>query len=264
MVVMAAFENLPNFRDMGGIEAANGRVIRRGRLFRSGLISRPIQNGPDGLSALGIDVVFDLRSVAERAEMGSIAPDLGAVYEVVTESQAGLRHAKPVDWVRRLMEPEFDGELARRMMLDAYRKMPRALASVFPALFDHCLSPAAGGMLVHCVAGKDRTGFVCAMLLWALGAPIAAIHDDYLKSADGFARTGFMATALRRAFPGDIPVRAAEAAAVLGDVRAEFLDAAIDQVVRDFGSIDAYLTAIGGLGEARKRQLRQSLLVDSE
>jgi len=190
VVVMAVFENLPNFRDIGGIEAANGRVVRRGRLFRSGLISRPMKNGADGLSALGIDVVFDLRSIAERVATGSIAPESGAVHEVVAESQAGLKHAKPVDWVRRLMEPEFDGELARRTMLDAYRKMPRALAGVFPALFDHCLSPAAGGMLVHCVAGKDRTGFVCAMLLWALGAPISAIHGDYLRSADGFARPG--------------------------------------------------------------------------
>lgn len=259
---MVPFENLPNFRDMGGIEAADGRVVRCGRLFRSGLISRDAQNERSRAPAFDADMVVDLRSPAERAEEASIFPSSGAIRKVVIEGRTGLKDAEPFDWAQRLLASDFDEVLAHRMMSAAYRQMPRALAGVFPDLFDYCLSPDAGRLLIHCVAGKDRTGFVCAMLLWALGVPMAGIQDDYLKSAEGFARTGFMEAALRRAFHGDVPARAANAAAVLGDVRAEFLDSAIGQVVRDFGSIGDYLVAVAGLNEARKLQLRQSLLAD--
>ncbi|MDO1496580.1 hypothetical protein HND72_18675 [Pseudomonas putida] len=92
-------------------------------------------------------------------------------------------------------------------------------------------------MLIHCQAGKDRTGFVCAILLWALGVPMAEIRRDYLRSSGKFARTEYMASMLRQAFHDDIPARVVDVAAVLGDVRAEFLDATFDQIVRDHGSM---------------------------
>ena len=259
---MVIHEDLPNFRDMGGIEAADDRVVRHRRLFRSGLISRVGHGGLEGSPVLCVDVVFDLRSAAERAERSSIFSASGVIRSVVIDDGTELKEAKPVGWARRLIEPDFDGAAAHRMLVDAYKKMPRVLAGVFPALFGDCLSPGVGGVLIHCVAGKDRTGFVCAMLLWALGVPMAAIRDDYLKSAQGFARTGYMQAELRRAFGDEVPARAANAAAVLGDVRGEFLDAAIDQLVCDFGSVDDYLAAVAGLDAARKRQLRRSLLVD--
>jgi len=206
---MVIHEDLPNFRDMGGIEAADDRVVRHRRLFRSGLISRVGHGGLEGSPVLCVDVVFDLRSAAERAERSSIFSASGVIRSVVIDDGTELKEAKPVGWARRLIEPDFDGAAAHRMLVDAYKKMPRVLAGVFPALFG-----------------------------------------------------GYMQAELRRAFGDEVPARAANAAAVLGDVRGEFLDAAIDQLVCDFGSVDDYLAAVAGLDAARKRQLRRSLLVD--
>ncbi|MGE6191005.1 tyrosine-protein phosphatase [Stutzerimonas stutzeri] len=258
---MSTFEELPNFRDLGGIASADGRVVEWGRLFRSGLISRTTPSV--GNWAEKLEVVFDLRSASERAGDAGIFSALGRIRKVAPESQVGLQDAKPIDWVQRLQAPDFDDERARRMMHGVYRQMPRTLAGVFPALFEHCLSASAGRLLIHCQAGKDRTGFVCAILLWALGVPMAEIRRDYLRSSGEFARTGYMAAMLRQAFHDGIPARVADAAAVLGDVSAEFLDASFDQIVRDHGSLDAYLVAVAGLDERRRQQLRQVLLSDA-
>jgi len=72
-----------------------------------------------------------------------------------------------------------------------------------------------------------------------------------------------MAAMLRRTFHDDIPARVTDAAAVLGDVRAEFLDASFDQIVRDHGSLGTCLVAVAGLDERRRGQLRQVLLSDA-
>lgn len=72
-----------------------------------------------------------------------------------------------------------------------------------------------------------------------------------------------MAAMLRQAFYVDIPARVADAAAVLGDARAEFLDSSFDQIVRDHGSLCAYPLVLAALDERRRRQLRQVLLLDA-
>lgn len=186
---------------------------------------------------------------------------MGRIRKVTLESQVGLQDAKPIDWVQRLQAPDFDDERARRMMHRVYRQMPRTLAGYSRPCSSTVFSER--GAIAHSLPGRQGSHRIrLCNLLWALGVPMAEIRRDNLRSSGKFARTEYMASMLRQAFHDDIPVRVADVAAVLGDVRAEFLDATFDQIVRDHGSLHAYLVAVAGLDERRRRQIRQVLLSD--
>ena len=80
------------------------------------------------------------------------------------------------------MRAQPGGDSARRLMLNTYRQLPAAAGPALRHLADALLADN-GGVLVHCTAGKDRTGFVIAAMLSTLGVPHEAVLDDYLMSA---------------------------------------------------------------------------------
>ena len=91
---------------------------------------------------------------------------------------------------------------------------------------------------------------------------MASILDDYLLSADNFARTGRLEELLSGLFGDEVPVRAKGAAAVIGAVRSEYLEAAFDEIGSEFGSVDDYLVGAAGLTPERRAQLKKHLLID--
>jgi protein-tyrosine phosphatase len=144
-------------------------------------------------------------------------------------------------------------------MIEIYRRFPRYMGGTLTAIVGRVLEGGAP-LLVHCSAGKDRTGFVVAMLLHALGVPEPLIREDYLAS---------------RRWPGAETHRASLesrlgtliAADELGaavdavlDVRDVYLDAALGAVHQEFGSIERYLEDAAGLAGTRLEQLRDQLL----
>ncbi len=115
-------------------------------------------------------------------------------------------------------------------------------------------------MLVHCSAGKDRTGFVIAMLLHTLGVPEERIRQDYLASRHWPGAESHRASRAARLAPV-VPLHELPAAvdAVL-DVREAYLDAAMASLRDEFGSVGRYLEAAAGLDSARSARLRDRLL----
>lgn len=93
---MSTFEELPNFRDLGGIASADGRVVEWGRLFRSGLILRTTPSVGNWVEKL--EVVFDLRSASDRVGDAGIFPRW-AVSVRWSQKPGGIQDAKPIDWV---------------------------------------------------------------------------------------------------------------------------------------------------------------------
>jgi protein-tyrosine phosphatase len=131
---------------------------------------------------------------------------------------------------------------------------------VLPQLFDHLLDPDRLPMVIHCHAGKDRTGFICAVILAALGVHAEQITADYLLTAQRIDRMQLSLELVDTfsAFVG-VPLTA-EALQVALDVRPEFLEAAMLSLDADHGGIDGYLRDVGGLSEARRERLRENLL----
>jgi protein-tyrosine phosphatase len=242
-----------NFRDIGGIRVRGG-MVRRGMIYRSeGPASfRDIHH--EELARLGFRVVCDLRSSHEQeAAPNHWARGLKLLnFDII----ADLRARNDRAWSALRADPTVNG--ARATMVNAYRSMPGALSAHLPQLVS---SLAAGEtpLLVHCTAGKDRTGVVIALLLGFLGAPVEEIHRDYLLS-ENFGRRRRGSNDLRKHYQdtlGYVPEEGIMQALV--GVDTSYIDAALMIVQDKWGSIDNYFAA-AGIGELERAALAEVLV----
>ena len=160
---------LLNFREVGGTPCADGRRVRRGRLFRSATPDFATPTDLLFLERLGVRTVLDLRTEPERRDSPlqklqvHAIPVLAQVWD-------------PGSIVATTVSPE-------RFLADRYLEMCELgadrIAQCFGVLADSSTSPA----LIHCTAGKDRTGVLVALLLAALGVDVRGIAEDYAMSA---------------------------------------------------------------------------------
>lgn len=245
-----------NFRSLGGLPASGGRRIRPHALMRADRLAALSRDDWNALARTGIATVCDLRSDAERAEHPNPIPAQLGVVEMRCDVRNDLR-ADPALAQLLVAEPTARG--AERVMVEIYRRFPRYMGGTLAAIVERLLEGGAP-LLVHCSAGKDRTGFVVAVLLHALEVPEAIIREDYLASRTWPGAESHRAS-LESRLGIFVPAEELRAAvdAVL-DVREAYLDAALDAVDADFGSIHRYLESAVGLDASRREVLRARLL----
>lgn len=213
--------------------------IRRGRLFRSDAIDRLGESGRSELAAQGIRLVVDLRTDDEAARQPDDLDGCG------------------IDLVRA---PLFTGSVASMIPQDldlaaTYRLMVDGAAPAIAAALG-AIAEASGGVLVHCTAGKDRTGVVVALALAVAGVDREAIVADYGRSEELLAGEWSEAMLARVAAHGveptpqlvELMTRSPE-----GAIRGVF--ATIDA---EHGGLEAYLDA-AGFDEAARERLRTAL-----
>jgi len=218
-------QGAPNFRDLGGYLGHGGRPLRWRKLFRSDHLAGLTETDRARLAPLALARTFDFRGVAERA---------ATPYQLAGVTQHSLAIEPTV--VHRMNDLAATGRtltaaLVTELMNDLYRDLVNDRAERFAELFDHLIASDAPAVL-HCTAGKDRTGVAVALVLLALGVPREVVLQDYLLTND--------LVGGRPALPqeDDMP---AEALAVLWRVQQGFLDAALRIVDADHGGVDRYL-----------------------
>ncbi|MDB6061258.1 MAG: protein-tyrosine phosphatase [Verrucomicrobiaceae bacterium] len=250
----------PNFRDLGGRVTNDGRQLRHGKLFRTEGPAYLVAADIAKLHALGLRLVCDLRSDNERehdpnAWCGDISVRL-----LNLDVSADLRAHGNEAWDALRNDPSENG--ARNAMLFNYRSMARAMAPHLRVLFDHMIQHQELPVLIHCTAGKDRTGFAIAVILHALGVPRETIYSDYMLSRE-HATTDRFAGSIIQSFgdafgfaPNDATIRA------LTNVEEAYLDTGLEEAALLAGSFDAYIRDRIGLTEAETEQLRGLLLND--
>jgi protein-tyrosine phosphatase len=232
--------------------------VRKGVLYRSQAFAGATEEDLEYLAGLGIRLVCDLRSEMERHQAQDRwpigAPPARLYLDIRNDARAG--HSELIDTIRS--QPNPAGVHAGMMLI--YRGMPAAFAPVLPQLFDHLLEPAQLPMVIHCHAGKDRTGFICAVILAALGVEHEHIVADYLLTAQRIDRMRLSLDLVETfsAFVG-VPLTV-ESLQVALDVRPEFLDAALHALDVDHGGMEGYLRDVGKLTAARRERLRDILL----
>jgi protein tyrosine/serine phosphatase len=171
MTPAAPVASLINFRDLGGLRGPGGLVVPHGRLYRSAQLSCIAKDDHDAFVALGIRTVMDLRRPTEIEEFGRIAIADGFVLRDVY-----LRH--------RLWDAQGQTDTAgrARFLADRYFDMCEEAAEDIGEALRILADPAMCPVVVHCVAGKDRTGVVIGLTLALLGVDDETIADDFAAS----------------------------------------------------------------------------------
>ncbi|MFP1842837.1 tyrosine-protein phosphatase [Lonsdalea quercina] len=241
-----------NFRDLGGLAAADGRRVRPGKLLRAGALDELSDQDRTYLAGMPVAHVVDYRDISEAA----LRPDrlwAGVSYH-------GVPANPPSHEVTANLEslgPEKLAELdARAFMLTVYERLP------FDNHAYHCLvqlmqAPDQGALVQHCAVGKDRTGVGVALVLFALGADEQTVMDDYLL-------TETTLEPFRQRLIEELTPVLGEAAmrpfAFILSAREEFLQTALRTIRERHGSIDTWLTRDYGLDASARERLRERYL----
>ncbi|MDB5479127.1 MAG: protein tyrosine/serine phosphatase [Caulobacteraceae bacterium] len=248
-----------NFRDFGGGVGAGGRRIRTSRLFRSGHHATATDADLERLAALGFVLFVDLRRPPERARDPARRP--AAALARVLEHQ-GPTEQLVAPHLAFLAEPGATPRRVSEQMIVGYRGYPfdPHYVAVYRDYFA-LLAELDGPVLINCHAGKDRTGFLCALTLHVLGAPREDISADYLATnrhnrADG--RLAELAVQFEQTH-GHAPSEALLRAML--SVDPAWLDAAFAAIADRHGDIDTYLRDVIGVTAARRQAIRERLLV---
>jgi protein-tyrosine phosphatase len=250
-------KGLRNFRSLKGMPSRDGRRVAAHTLLRSGQLHALDEADSEVLRRLGLRTVCDLRSAQERARYPNCLPAEGP-RQLQMPVLADLRSDPQFALLLR-EAPNAAG--ATRTMLTIYRRLPIAIASHLPTLFS-VLRSGEVPVLVHCAAGKDRTGFAVAVVLHALGVAPDDIMTDYLLSSpdqgpEDAERRDHLDRLTREAVGGNCTP---EMANVLLDARPEFLDAAYVAINETYGSMGRYLDAVAGLDALALAKLRDTFL----
>jgi len=253
-------EGAPNFRDLGGVRAADGRSLRRHRIYRSEILSQPTEGDLQILRRLQIAAVCDLRRGIERTRQVNRWPPECQPRILGPPPGEGMEAVQPDGVQGRLAAADFDPAEAKAVLVAGYRPMPRVLAPSLDAVFRHLVDSDGAPLLIHCTSGKDRSGFVCAMLLSALAITREEIFRDYLLSRERYPLENIRRMLLG-ALGDALPPGRMEVLLQLATANFDYLAAAFDQVDSEYGGVDEYLHHAAGLDAARRCALQAALLI---
>ncbi len=242
-------QGTPNFRDFGGYLTADGRRLKWGYLFRSGQLSALSDQDVELLGSLGLDLVCDFRRLEEQQTDRSRLPEPGRPRVVSLPIVPGTRS--------RFFEEAREHMGDARAMFDFMREINREFAEdqveTYGRMFREILAVHDARFLVHCAAGKDRTGFAAAIIQLALGMPRERVMQDYLLTARFYHPERELAR-LRRKYR--LEHMLAESILPMLEVHEAYLESAMSSIERLFGSVENYLREALGVGVAEVAELR--------
>jgi protein-tyrosine phosphatase len=231
-----------NFRDLGGYRTGDGRRVRWRQIFRSNHLGHLTDDDVAVVRGLGVRRAFDFRGREERTaalcrvteiDVHSLPVEPTVVAALRAIAAAGTR---------------LSADHAVEVMRDSYRGYVQQNTPRFRSLFAHLVHDRTP-LVIHCTAGKDRTGFACALILHTFGVPDEVISDDYLLTNRFYRRDPVASTDL----PDDVKE-------VLSTVRTSFLAAALEAIDADYGNLETYLREGLGLGKAERAELETRYL----
>jgi protein-tyrosine phosphatase len=232
-----------NFRDLGGYRGVDGRLTRWRTLFRADGLYRLSPSDLERLAGFGLRTVIDLRTAAELEQRGrpewlEPAPRFHhlPMMDVLPE------RSKYAEWAR----PDHVAE----QYIDMLEGGRQTVTTALEVLCD----PASYPVVAHCMAGKDRTGILCALVLGLVGVPDDVIISDYTLSADGMKR---MLAWLEEAYPDQAAELSKSAAAIVA-ASPETMGMFLEDFRRKHGGFEEFAAGLGLPGAAN--DLRKVLL----
>jgi len=224
-----------NVRDLGGHRTNDGGETRFGAVVRADSVRQLTEAGWHALVDYGIATVVDLRGDHERED----DPPAEVPIEVL---HIPFMEANKAEW------DEIEAELEAAN--DRAPDQATATRDVYLIFLQHFKDNVAasiravarareGGVVVHCVGGKDRTGLLTALLLHLAGVDVEQIAADYALSEERLRprEEAFLAKAETEAERDEIRRFSRTPAATIVGV--------LEELERRYGSVEGYLTAAG-------------------
>ena len=260
---LVALDGAVNVRDIGGYRTSYGLQVTRGRLFRGDALSQ--LTGPDveRLDQLGLRTVIDFRTPGEVLVAGADrlpfgvefvslpvgGGDLGSIYELIASGDHERQRRELGDGRAASLMVAIN----RGFVTDARQR------EAFGAALRLVCSPGRLPLLYHCSGGKDRAGWMTAIVLTALGVPREFVLRDYLLSND-FHRTEYQK--LRYDLVKTGIVADPELLRPIMEQSATYLGAAFEEAERRYASFGRFVTDGLEISDAMLGELRRALLGD--
>ncbi|MDR2173580.1 MAG: tyrosine-protein phosphatase [Burkholderiales bacterium] len=241
-----------NFRDLGGCRMADGRTVKPGLLFRSGVLDELTIEDMETLAALPVTHVLDYRDEAEmRRRPDPLWRDVQ--YECVPANPGFWENgASPM----QLLSYTDDEWQASAFMKELYQRLPFGNPA-YRRLLSWLRAPEMPRLVQHCAIGKDRTGVGSAIVLLVLGASRQTVIEDYMVTETSLApyRERWLATMDRQRMKEKF-----DALVCLFSAREAFIEAALDAIESRYGGIVGYLKEEFGLDSAGRVALQARYL----
>lgn len=226
-----------NFRDLGGLAAANGKKIRWGMLFRSGDLDKLTPVDLAYLASFSLRTVVDFRTEAELERAPDKLPRTVTNYAHLLITPGRLDAPESMELMEREGGEGYMRELYRQFATD--EEIIKQYREFFVLLQNEKNLP----LLFHCSAGKDRTGYGAALILFSLGVDTETIMKDYLASGPCL---GDKYDRFLEKYPQYAPMIA---------VKPEYLQSAVNAMKERSGSIENYLAEVLGVDIDRVRAI---------
>ena len=249
-----------NFRDLGGLPAADGRRIRWGQFYRADKLTDLTAEDLTYLGSLDLRSIVDLRSDAEIAEAPDILPEGYRGRKIDYIHLPIYNEAEDTTNIKgRILAGTFGRDEADNLLVEVNRLLASREAYRFQPFVDLIQSPERVPVVYHCTSGKDRTGFATYLLLHALGVDSAMVYNDYLMS--NYYRFDRNRRNLRKVNLAQYIKKVdPEVLKPLMLVDPAYLNAAVQEIERSYGTVDSFLVTEYGLTPERKKALRKRYL----
>ncbi|NHB93469.1 tyrosine-protein phosphatase [Photorhabdus cinerea] len=237
-----------NFRDLGGKTVVSGGKIKSGLLFRSGSLDRLTEKDQSFLAKKNLFQIIDYRDVSEIADK----PDQiwnGANYH---HAPANPLSEEVNANLEKLATETLEQFNPQAFMFRLYELLPLKNPA-YKTLVSLLQQPEKGGIVQHCAVGKDRTGVGSALVLFALGADLDTVMEDYLVTNSTLAPyREYLLNEHAKTMSDNV----VEKFAYVYSVREEFLMMALNSINQNYGSVDVWLEKDFGLDCAARKKLQ--------
>jgi protein-tyrosine phosphatase len=250
---LAAIDGSFNFRDIGGHKTNNGEVVRRGRIYRSGMMVHLTEEGCAQVAGLGVRGIVDFRTTRERGDAPTRWQAMGPVeYWFRDYDDSGG------DIGRIMGRSNFTAREARDAMFASYQMLAFEQADAYRELF-HRIARGHLPMVFNCSAGKDRTGVATALLYTLLGVPRATILHDYALTNEA------LAADMQRLVQRGVIKKWREDESFAPLVRADpaYLSEMFEAVEKKRGTINDFMEHELGIGQRDADSIRNEMLEPS-
>lgn len=251
------FEKLYNFRDIGGLPTKDGRMMKTGILFRSGELSRLSKNDLKKFNQLNIKSICDLRTLNEQKSKISRLQSNTKVQVLKISIHDKSREFTLLEFFKFLVTKSNSINF-EDIMKDMYKHMASEISEEIKQIIIFLSDQRNLPALIHCTGGKDRTGFISAVIQLFAGVPYKIVMDDYLFSNQLIAvpmkkKEKFIQWAsLFRVPPEHIkPIL---------EVREEYLEEAYSNILNQYGDMESFLKLACKIPEYNLKRFQELII----